>query len=59
MRAGCETAQIELDCVEEEVKTAETMRNEAIHSLQGVLDDLKYKVSVATDECGRWTDNTL
>jgi len=59
MREGCEAAQLELNEVEEEVEEVSALKDREICSLQGVLDELDYKVSVATNECAKWTDNTL
>ena len=35
------------------------LKDKEMRSLQGVHDDLEYKVAVATSECAKWTDNTI
>ena len=59
MREGCEAAQAELTNLEEERDRLIQLRNEEMCSLQGELDNLDHKVNVATNECAKWTDNTL
>ena len=59
MREGCDEAQSELDQVGAELEQFTAVKDQEMRSLQGVLDELEYKVTVATTECAKWTDNTL
>ena len=59
MREGCDEAQAELDRVGAELERVRAYKDQEMRSLQGNLEDLEYKVTVATTECAKWTDNTL
>ena len=59
MREGSEVAQAEHEKAEKEFEELVKLKEREQSSLASVRDDLAFKSTVATQECAKWTDNTL